>query len=127
MTSSIRTGFKRHGFLWVMLPIFIVSISIHWVTAWYTFEEEQRQHNQPLNFNAYLNEATRQTFENIQSEALQLILQVALLASFWYVGSTQSKEGNARIEAKINWLMEQLNSIEAEKIKKEFAERFPEK
>ena len=44
----------------------------------------------------YLDENLRDTFENWQSEFLQLIWQVAGLTYLWYIGSPQSKEEEER-------------------------------
>lgn len=48
----------------------------------------------------------RDTFENWQSEFLQLLWQVVGLAYFLYVGSPSSKENDDRVEAKIDALLE---------------------
>lgn len=45
------------------------------------------------------------TFENWQSEFLQLVWQAAGLALFFFWGSSQSKEGDERIESKIDALL----------------------
>ncbi|WP_052091533.1 DUF6766 family protein [Modestobacter caceresii] len=45
------------------------------------------------------------TFENWQSEFLQLVWQAAGLSLFFYWGSSQSKEGDERVEAKIDRLL----------------------
>jgi len=47
------------------------------------------------------------TFENWQSEFLQLVWQAAGLAIFFYWGSSQSKESDERIEAKLDRLLEE--------------------
>lgn len=47
------------------------------------------------------------TFENWQSEFLQLCWQAAGLAMFYHWGSSQSREGNDRIEAKLDRLLAQ--------------------
>jgi len=43
--------------------------------------------------------------ENWQSEFLQLVWQAAGLALFYFWGSSQSKEGDERLEAKIDLLL----------------------
>jgi hypothetical protein len=48
---------------------------------------------------------TRDTFENWQSEFLQLVWQVGGLAMLLWVGSPQSKEGDDRVEAKIDAIL----------------------
>ncbi|WP_104522376.1 DUF6766 family protein [Blastococcus atacamensis] len=45
------------------------------------------------------------TFENWQSEFLQLVWQAAGLSLFFFWGSSQSKEGDERLEAKIDRLL----------------------
>jgi hypothetical protein len=52
----------------------------------------------------------RDTLENRQSEFLQLLWQVAGLAILLHVGSPQSKEGDDRIEAKIDAILIAVDS-----------------
>jgi hypothetical protein len=47
----------------------------------------------------------RDTFENWQSEFLQLIWQVVGLAYFLYIGSPASRESDDRVEAKVDALL----------------------
>jgi hypothetical protein len=47
----------------------------------------------------------RDTLENWQSEFLQLVWQVAGLAILLHLGSPQSKEGDDRMEAKIDAIL----------------------
>ena len=54
---------------------------------------------------------SRDTFENWQSEFLQLLWQVVGLAYFLYIGSPSSKESNDRTEAKLDALI-RLNAGE---------------
>ena len=92
--------FKKRGYLWVTLDFFAVSISAHWVFGWFSYVEEQKDRNQPIEFNGYFSVTFRDTMENWQSEFLQLVWQVAGLSLLWYVGSPQSKEGNDILEEK---------------------------
>ncbi|MDI5979647.1 DUF6766 family protein [Amycolatopsis magusensis] len=45
------------------------------------------------------------TFENWQSEFLQLVWQAMGLAMLFYWGSSQSREGDDRLEAKVDALL----------------------
>jgi hypothetical protein len=49
------------------------------------------------------------TLENWQSEFLQLIWQVAGLAFLYFWGSSQSKESDDRIEAKLDEILTRLD------------------
>ncbi len=51
----------------------------------------------------------RDTLENWQSEFLQLIWQVAGLAMLLHVGSPQSKEGDDRMEAKLDAILRKVD------------------
>jgi hypothetical protein len=65
-----------------------MSLSIHWIFAWYSYVQEQQEHKQPIQIDGYFNETLRDTMENWQSEFMQLIWQVVGLSLLWYVGSS---------------------------------------
>ena len=68
---------NKLGFLWVTLALFVISLTAHWIFAWFSYLEEQKEHNQPVAISNYFNMTFRDTMENWQSEFLQLIWQVA--------------------------------------------------
>lgn len=78
---------NKRGYLWVTLALFVISLGFHWSFAWFSYLNEQKEHNQPVEISAYFNMTFRDTMENWQSEFLQLIWQVAGLSILWYVGS----------------------------------------
>jgi hypothetical protein len=96
---------SKYGYFWVTLVLFIVSLTGHWVFGWYAFVSEQAAHGQTADVSGFLIEAMRDTLENWQSEFLQLIWQVAGLALLYHVGSPQSKDGNDRLEEKIDLIL----------------------
>ena len=67
----------------------------------------------------------RDVFENWQSEMLQLLLQVILLATFWYVGSSQSKEGDERLEKKLDFIAQNINPLDFERLSEELEKKYP--
>ncbi|TFW14712.1 hypothetical protein EGY25_03145 [Brevundimonas intermedia] len=97
---------KRYGYAWITLAFFTVSIVLHWLFGWFAFVDEAREHGQAAQVTPYLMEMARDTFENWQSEFLQLLWQVVGLAYFLYVGSPSSKENDDRTEAKLDALLE---------------------
>ncbi|MBG0819619.1 hypothetical protein HS048_02475 [Planomonospora sp. ID91781] len=70
-----------------------------------SFQNEQSEHGQDFAWAEYLPQFLASTFENWQSEFLQLIWQAAGLAALYYWGSSQSKESDERIEAKLDALL----------------------
>ena len=85
--------------------IFVVTLIGHWLFGWFAYVNEQQAHKQPIEWNQYMVQMTRDTLENWQSEFLQLLWGVAGLALLLHVGSPQSKEGDDRMEAKIGAIL----------------------
>lgn len=100
-----RTLFGRYGYVWVTLVLFLGSLAAHWMFGWEAYVDEQVAHGQAVTFTPYAFEMLRDTFENWQSEFLQLLWQVGGLAFLLCVGSPQSKEGADRMEAKLDAIL----------------------
>ena len=120
-------SYKKRGYLWVTLGLFLVSLSAHWVFAWFSYVQDQGEHGQPVEFGGYFNQTFRDTMENWQSEFLQLMWQVAGLSFLWYVGSPQSKEEHDRQEEKLDYLIKKLDPQNAQKILEEMEQKYPKK
>jgi len=95
----------KYSYAWITLAFFLVSLVLHWYFGWQAFQDEAREHGQAPVFAQFVTEAGRDTFENWQSEFLQLLWQVVGLAYFLYLGSPSSKENDDRLEAKIDELL----------------------
>jgi hypothetical protein len=104
--------FRKYAYAWLTLTFFLVSFALHWYFGWQAYQDEAREHGSTPEVNAYLVEMSRDTFENWQSEFLQLLWQVVGLAYFLYIGSPSSKENDDRVEAKIDALL-RINAGEA--------------
>ena len=113
-----RTVWQKYGFLWVTGVLFILSLIGHWFFGWYAYVAEQKDHEAPSEVSGYVIEMARDTFENWQSEFLQLMWQVAGLAFLFYVGSPQSKEADDRKEEKLDLILKAVSKEGDEEIKK---------
>jgi hypothetical protein len=107
---------RRYAYGWITLIFFLGSLGLHWYFGWMAYVDDTLQHGQSPDFATYATEMGRDTFENWQSEFLQLIWQVVGLAYFLYVGSPASKENDDRMEAKIDALLRINGGEEAEKL-----------
>jgi len=85
--------------------LFVITLTGHWIFGWFVYINEQQAHQQPIEIGDYTIQMMRDTLENWQSEFLQLIWQVAGLAILLHVGSPQSKEGDDRMEVKIDAIL----------------------
>jgi len=95
----------KYSYAWLTLAFFLISFALHWYFGWEACVDEAREHGQTPEAASYLTQMTRDTFENWQSEFLQLLWQVVGLAYFLYIGSPSSKENDDRLEAKVDELL----------------------
>ena len=68
-------------------------------------KNDAAEHGQSFEWGDFLPQFFSSTLENWQSEFLQLVWQAAGLALFYFWGSSQSREGNDRLEAKVDRLL----------------------
>jgi hypothetical protein len=110
---------KRYAYGWLTALFFLGSFGLHWFFGWHAFVNEALEHGQRPEVSEYLVEMSRDTFENWQSEFLQLIWQVVGLAYFLYLGSPSSKENDDRMEAKVDALIRISAGDQGDKLIKE--------
>ena len=118
---------KKKGYLWVTLFLFIFSLTLHWIFGWEAFKNDQLAHHQPIIISDYLVDMMRDTMENWQSEFLQLIWQVVGLSILWYAGSPASKEGDDRKEEKLDYIIQKPDPANYKKLTKEWEDKYPRK
>jgi hypothetical protein len=107
---------RRYAYAWITIAFFLISFVLHWYFGWNSYVAEAAEHGNKPQMADYLNEMGRDTFENWQSEFLQLLWQVVGLAYFLYVGSPASKENDDRAEAKLDAIIRMVGGEEAEKL-----------
>lgn len=101
-----KPGWTRaYSFLWVTFALFLISWVGQFLFQMSVVRNEADQHGQPFEMSDFLVQFGASTLENWQSEFLQLCWQAAGLAFLLFWGSSQSKEGNERLEAKVDALM----------------------
>ena len=116
--------FRKYSYAWLTVAFFLVSIILHWWLGWYAFVDEASEHGQQPEMSSYLVEMGRDTFENWQSEFLQLLWQVVGLGYFLYMGSASSEENDDRLEAKVDALLRITGGEKAEKLITDLDEHF---
>ena len=105
---------KAYSFGFITAAFFPVSWAGQFIFQLMVQRNESEQHGQPFSWSDYLPQFLSSTFENWQSEFLQLVWQAAGLAMFSFWGSSQSKEGEDRVEAKIDRLLQEIKVDPAE-------------
>jgi hypothetical protein len=119
-----KSIFKNYSYGWITAGFFFLSLIGHWLFGWSAYVEEQTAHAQPIELSSYMVQMARDTLENWQSEFLQLVWQVGGLAMLLWVGSPQSKEGDDRVEAKIDAVLRAVDPKHADKLLEEIDAEF---
>jgi hypothetical protein len=92
MKDTLRKLWRGYNLSLVLLACFLVSWALHAWTGWRTFAAEQSQHNQVpsvLGDDGYIWNFLAATFENWQSEFLQLLAMVVLTSFLIHRGSAE--------------------------------------
>lgn len=116
---------RKFSYAWLTIAFFGLSIAGHWYFGWRAYVNEQTEFHHPVRVSDYTVQMARDTFENWQSEFLQLLWQVGGLAFFLYIGSPQSKEGDERKEAKLDAILEAVEPKKAQEIRHALELQYP--
>jgi hypothetical protein len=99
----------------VLAALFLVSWLLHSFTGWMEFAANQHAHGElPQLFGegGYFWSWMASTFENWQSEFLQLFTMVVLVAFLIHRGSQESKDSDAELRTMLEEIEERLYRIE---------------
>ncbi len=94
-----------YSFTLVTFALFLVSWVGQFVFQLAEVRADAAEHGQAFEWAAFWAQYLAATFENWQSEFLQLCWQAAGLALFYHWGSSQSRESDDRVEAKLDALL----------------------
>ena len=97
---------KAYGFATVTGLFFLLAWTGQFFAQMITERNDAQQHGQSFQWADYMPQFLSSTLENWQSEFLQLVWQAVGLALLYCWGSSQSKESDERIEAKLDRLLE---------------------
>jgi hypothetical protein len=92
--GRLRTLWHYHGLSIALIALFLVSMIGQTWSGWYAYNEEQRSHRQnPIGLVEYLRTGHfgEATFENWESEFLQMAFYVLLTVWLFQIGSSESK------------------------------------
>lgn len=95
MKKNKSSYFYRNGLTIVFMLLFIVTLFAQALTGWKQHNQDLKEnHVNELNFNTYLRSGhfISATFENFESEFLQMSLYVLLTISLRQIGSAESKK-----------------------------------
>lgn len=102
---------KKYSLSIVLSVLFVAFWIAQTVMGWIEFQHEATAHGEVAWLADYAAVWARATFENWQSEFLQLAAFVILSSVLIHAGSPQSKDGDERMEGKVDMVMTQQDVI----------------
>jgi hypothetical protein len=107
-THHSENHFRRWGAVYILLLLFAGSWLGQFFTQLSEFRSEQAEHNEPFLWTDYMATFFASTFENWQSEWLQLVFQAILLLGAKHIMFRVDAEDMERLEAKVDQINERL-------------------
>ena len=107
---------KNYSLSLVLATLFIVAWALQTGAGWVQFVAEAAEHGaEPQVFgpDGYVWSWLQATMENWQSEFLQLLAFVTLTSFLIHRGSPESKDGNERLERKVDEIRRQMEKLGA--------------
>ena len=108
---TLKHLWKNYNLSLVLAGLFLVSWIGQAIFQWREYVDEQHTHGQAVQAGAYLNEFFRATFENWQSEFLQLLTFVILTSFLIHKGSHESKDEDEKMEKKLQEISRKLDAL----------------
>jgi hypothetical protein len=108
--------FRDYGLSIVLAFLFLSSWLLQSTTGWVEFVAEQQAHGETAQLfgdSGYFWPWMQSTFENWQSEFLQLFTMVVLVSFLIHRGSQQSKDSDEQLRAQLDEMEERLIRIES--------------
>jgi len=108
-----RSVWREFGLGLILVTLFLASWLAQGIAQWQVFTDEQAEHGESAEVGDFVAEFSHSTFENWQSEFLQLFSFVVLAALFIHKGSAESKDGTEKLEASLRRIEERLDTLPA--------------
>ncbi len=108
--KGFKGAWKKFGLSITFCILFFASWLGQGIAEWQVFVDQQRAHGEPVEVSDFVGEFSQSTFENWQSEFLQLFSFVVLSSLLIHQGSAESKDSDDRMEEALARIEEKLGN-----------------
>ena len=106
-----RSLWREFGLSFALMALFFASWAAQAIMQWQEFTDEQRSLGESVKMGDFLASFGQSTFENWQSEYLQLFAFVTRAALYIHKGSAESKDGTEKLEASLRRIEHHLGTL----------------
>ena len=104
--------FRKYAYAWLTVAFFLVSLLLHWHFGWQAFQDQAREHHTTPQLAQFVTEAARDTFENWQSEFLQVFVFIVLTTFLVHRKSHESPDSDYDSEAALRRIEAKVDDLE---------------
>jgi NADH:ubiquinone oxidoreductase subunit 6 (subunit J) len=108
-SAGLTRVWSNFGLSIAFLALFLISWIAQAVAEWGTFVQEEQAHGDTPSISDFFVQFGQSTFENWQSEFLQLFSFVVFSAILIHHGSAESRDGEDRIEQAVKRIEKRLD------------------
>jgi NADH:ubiquinone oxidoreductase subunit 6 (subunit J) len=108
-SAGLTRVWSNFGLSVAFLALFLISWIAQAVAEWGTFVQEEQAHGDTPSISDFFVQFGQSTFENWQSEFLQLFSFVVFSAILIHHGSAESRDGEDRIEQAVKRIEKRLD------------------
>jgi hypothetical protein len=113
--SNLKRTWVHFGLSISLAVLFFVSWIGQGLAEWQVYGDEQRAHGEPVEVGGYIVQFAQSTFENWQSEFLQLFSFVVLAALLIHRGSAESKDSDEQMQKSLDRIERRLEELTGSK------------
>jgi hypothetical protein len=114
--TFLRRMWRDYSLTIVVLVLFLASFVLHAIFGWWQYVADQAQHGGEVSFwggDGYVVYFGEWTFQNWQSEFLEVLVLIVATAYFIHKGSHESKDSDEEMQATLTRIEEKLEALEA--------------
>jgi len=116
--GRLRRLWRDYSLSIVVGALFLVTFALHAIFGWWQYVADQQAHGAAATFwgwDGYVVYFGEWTFQNWQSEFLEVYTLIVLTAFLHHKGSHESKEGEEEIKATVHRIERRLDELARER------------
>jgi len=115
---TLRRLWRDYGLSIFVLALFLSSFVLHAIFGWFQYAADQKSHDEDPTFwgdSGYVVYFGEWTFQNWQSEFLEVLVLIVATTYLIHKGSPESKDGDDEMKAMLQRIEERLDAMDEPK------------
>ena len=115
---TVRRLWRDYGLSIFVLALFLGSFVLHAIFGWLQYAADQKSHNDEATLwgdSGYVVYFGEWTFQNWQSEFLEVLVLIVATSYLIHKGSPESKDGDDEVKAMLQRIEERLDAMDEPK------------